>query len=194
VLLRSELQQRFDASSTPISDALLSLQQERLVIIHPQHKTFVSRIDLDDARQASFARQAIELEVVETLATQRTHENVERLRSALDLQAAVASVRRFDEFSRLDETFHAMLYEMAGVAALWDFVAKRSGHLNRVRRLSLPVENKMDRILSEHRAIVEAVIAADVAAARGRVRLHLSQSLQMIGKIVDETPDFFTVE
>src|SRR3954447_17115476 len=67
VLSRSALAEEFRLSSTPIRDALMRLEAERLVEVFPQHATVVSPIDLSLARQAHFLRRSVELEVVRSL-------------------------------------------------------------------------------------------------------------------------------
>ena len=94
VLSRLELAKRFAVSQTPVRDALLKLGQEGLVDIFPQHATVVSRIDLASAKQAHFLRRSIELEVVRTLAARPDAALVARLRTQVDLQAALMYAAR----------------------------------------------------------------------------------------------------
>src|SRR5205085_784797 len=67
-LSRAALASQFGVSSTPIRDALMRLEEEGLVEVFPQYATVVSRVDVRLAQQAHFLRQAIELELVRTLA------------------------------------------------------------------------------------------------------------------------------
>src|SRR5450631_1887046 len=67
-LSRAALATQFGVSSTPIRDALMRLAEEGLVDVFPQHATVVSRIDVKRAQQAHFLRQALELEIVRSLA------------------------------------------------------------------------------------------------------------------------------
>src|SRR3954452_13682863 len=46
VLSRAALAEEFRVSSTPIRDALMRLETERLIEVFPQHATVVSPIDL----------------------------------------------------------------------------------------------------------------------------------------------------
>ena len=58
-LSRVALADQFGLSSTPIRDALMRLDEEGLVEVFPQYATVVSRIDLKQAEQAHFLRQAL---------------------------------------------------------------------------------------------------------------------------------------
>src|SRR3954447_11125616 len=50
VLSRAALAEEFRLSSTPIRDALMRLEEEKLVEVFPQHATLVSPIDLSPIR------------------------------------------------------------------------------------------------------------------------------------------------
>src|SRR3954470_909657 len=98
VLARNELADMFGVSQTPVRDALIKLSEEGLVDIFPQHATVVSRIDIAQALQAHFLRQAIELEVAATLATKPTDLLAAQLRAQVEVQAALAGGDDYDQF------------------------------------------------------------------------------------------------
>ena len=191
-LSRTELAERFELSQTPVRDALLQLSQEGLVDIFPQHATLVSRIDIASATQAHFLRCAIELEVVRTLALARTDAGAvlrARLTAQVDLQAALATADT-EEFIASDQAFHRLMYEAAGVPDLYELVRRRSGHLDRLRRLDLPSPGKAERVVRDHRAIVAALAAHDPEAAQAALRADLSGSLGRIDETRARRPGY----
>ena len=104
VLSRSELQQQFRLSSTPIRDALLQLQDEHLVEIFPQHATVVSPIDLALARQAQFLRRSVELEIVRTLAAAPDKALIARLNAIVAQQRAFGDAGDLEQFMAMPTT------------------------------------------------------------------------------------------
>ena len=191
-LSRTELAERFELSQTPVRDALLQLAQEGLVDIFPQHATLVSRIDIASATQAHFLRCAIELEVVRTLALAAAEETAvlcPKLTAQIDLQAALA-IADTEEFIASDQAFHRLMYEAAGAPDLYELVRRRSGHLDRLRRLDLPSSGKAERVVRDHRAIVAALAARDPDAAQAAMRTHLSGTLGRIEDIRARHPDY----
>ncbi|MGH8854518.1 MAG: GntR family transcriptional regulator, partial [Telluria sp.] len=141
VLSRNELSAHFNLSVTPIRDALTRLEEEGLVDIYPQHATRVRGISIDSARQAHFLRLAVELEVVRTLA--QTHDAAldQALGSLVLQQKAALEGRDIEAFSRADRAFHKQLYSAARVDDLWRLMRDRSGNMDRLRRLHLPLNN-----------------------------------------------------
>lgn len=194
VLSRTELAGRFGVSQTPVRDALIRLGEEGLVDIFPQHATVVSQINLASARQAHFLRRSIELEVVRALAEKPAADAalVERLRASIAQQAALRDAHDYREFSSADQAFHRQMYEAAGVPDLWDLVRRLSGHIDRLRRLHLPVEGKSEAIVRDHRAIVDAIERRDPAAAEAALRNHLAGTLSQVEQIRARHPDFVT--
>lgn len=191
VLSRLELQDRFGLSSTPIRDALMRLQEEGLVDVFPQHATVVSPIDVGRARQAQFLRRSVELELVRTLALTPDDKVVDRLRSLVRQQTVFADLSEHEAFVNADQAFHRTMYEAAGVLDLLLLVRRQSGHIDRLRRLHLPVAGKMRQILSDHTAIVDAIAAGRAEDAQRHLRNHLSQSLDFVEALKASHPEYF---
>jgi DNA-binding GntR family transcriptional regulator len=190
VLARVDLAAMFGVSQTPVRDALIKLSDEGLVDIFPQHATVVSRIDVASALQAHFLRQAIELEVAAMLATQPTELLVAQLRAQVEVQAALAGGGDYDQFIAADREFHRLMYVAAGVPDLYDLVRRRSGHVDRLRRLHLPTAGKAKAVVRDHKRIVEAIASGQPEVARERVREHLSGTLGQVERIRAEHPDY----
>lgn len=191
VLSRAELQDRFGLSSTPVRDALMRLQEEGLVEVFPQHATVVSPIDLEKARQGQFLRRSVELEIVRTLALAPEAAVVEQLSSLIRQQTAFAKLGEHGAFTAADQAFHRTMYEQARVADLWDLVARHGGHIDRLRRLHLPVPGKMRDVIRDHQAIVDAIAAGKPDAAQAALRDHLSRSLGFVETLRQSHPDYF---
>lgn len=192
VINRQALQMRFGLSSTPVRDALARLADEGLVEIFPQSATRVSLIDVAAARQAQFLRRAIEQEAVRILAGLPEKDCVPGLGDIIEQQRQAAAEGNVDQFYRLDREFHHALLDAAGAPDLFTLVRQRSGHIDRIRRLHLPVAGKMQQIMRDHALIVRAIAAGDAAKAQACIRNHLSRSLAYSPALRERHPDYFT--
>lgn len=192
LLSRPDLAASFGVSQTPVRDALMRLEEEGLVDVFPQHKTVVSRIDIAQARQAHFLRRAVEIEVAHTLAANGDGALVKRLRATIARQRAALAAGDYAEFVVCDQSFHRQMYEAAGVPDLYEAVRRRSGHIDRLRRLHLPAEGKGDAIVRDHARIVDAIAKRDADVAQQRVREHLSGTLLQVDAIRARYPDYVT--
>lgn len=191
VLSRAELQARFGLSSTPVRDALIRLQSERLVEIFPQHATKVAPIDLALAREAQFLRRSVEIEVVRTLAERETSVLDARLNRLIQQQNAYADLGEIEALTAADHHFHRTLYEACEVGDLWQLVRQRAGHIDRLRRLHLPIAGKMREIVEAHAAIAAAIASGNATAAQEAMRAHLSRSLDFAETLRGRYPQYF---
>lgn len=190
VLARNELMAQFGVSQTPIRDALLRLAEAGLVDIFPQHATVVSPIDLPAARQAHFLRRSVELEVVRSLAQREDRSFVARLQALIARQRGMLDAQDLEAFAETDQSLHRQLCEAAAVPDLWALIRSRSGHLDRLRRLHLPVPGKAQSILDDHARILDAIAAGDADAAQEALRQHLSGTLAQVDEIRARFPDY----
>lgn len=191
VLSRNDLQERFGLSSTPIRDALMKLQTEALVDVFPQHATVVSPIDLTMARQAQFLRRSLESELVRVLALSGDKTVVAKLRSIVRQSGAFAKLGEIEAFANTDLMFHRAMFDAQNVPELWHLVRRQSGHIDRLRRLNLPVAGKMRGIVRDHEAIVDAIETGKAEAAQKALRDHLSGSLDFVDKLRETHPEYF---
>lgn len=190
VLSRASLQLEFGVSQTPVRDALMRLQEEGMVDVYPQYATVVAKIDIRHARQAQFLRLSLELEAVKRLASETPKETAAELLDILARQKAVASPETFDVFDAIDREFHRKLYERMDIMELWANVRRQSVHLDRLRRLNLPMPGKMQTVLDDHKAIAEAIQSGNGELAAAALRTHLTGTLSIIDQISEKFPDY----
>lgn len=190
-LSRQALQKRYRLSSTPIRDALIRLEEIGLVDVFPQSGTLVSLIDVPRAREAQFLRRSLELEAVRTLAAAPDAATLRQLRDAIAEQRRQAKAGNLERFNDADLAFHRHIYVAAGVPELWSLVRRQSVHIDRIRRLHLPIKGKVGQIMRDHTAIVAAIAGGDPNRAQKELRNHLSQSLAFTDELRTRFPDYF---
>lgn len=189
VLPRPQLCEYYGLSLSPVREALLRLEEEHLVDIFPQHQTKVRRIDLAQARQAHFLRLSVELEMAWVLAKGADPRLAATLHDLVERQRACLEAGDLAGFTRVDREFHHRMYEAAGIPDLWLLNRSRSGNLDRLRRLHLPMNGKAQSILSQHAQIADCIGRGDAGAAQAMVREHLSGTLNAIDALRGRYPE-----
>ncbi|MDQ8708054.1 FCD domain-containing protein [Streptomyces sp. LHD-70] len=66
------------------------------------------------------------------------------------------------------------------------------GHLDRTRRLSLPLPRRIETLIGEHGSVVDALERRDVDAAEQALRGHLQGVLADLDTIQADRPELFT--
>ena len=193
VLPRAELADRYGVSQTPVRDALMKLGEEGLVDIYPQHATVVSRIDTTAALQAHFLRRSLELEIVRELAggdAAMLVLLVPALREHIASQVRAVAAQDYAAFTLADREFHRQMYDAAGMGELFQLIRQRSGHVDRLRRLNLPAKGKMQAVVRDHKAIVDAIEARQPDAAQAALRKHLAGTLTFVDEVRRRHPEW----
>ena len=90
----------------------------------------------------------------------------------------------------LDDAFHQALCDLSEHRAVWPVSQRARGHLNRVRRLSMPVPSYLALMIEQHRRVVAAVADHDCDGAEAVLRDHLRNVLQEVPRIRAQHPGF----
>jgi DNA-binding GntR family transcriptional regulator len=191
LLSRPALAESFGVSQTPIRDALLRLEQEALVAVHPQSSTTVAPIDIEQAQEAQFLRIALECEVSRTIALDPRAYDLETPARLLDAMHAAWDRNDKATFIVSDLGYHRAMFAATGHEALWDLVKQRSGNVDRLRNLHLPTPGKAVQILEAHHAHLGALRRGDEAEAQAVIRAHLTGTLGAAREIREAHRQFF---
>jgi DNA-binding GntR family transcriptional regulator len=168
------------------------LEQDGLIRIFPQSKTVVTKIDVAQLYEAHFLRVAVEAEVARRLAASPDSALLKKARAILTMQdTLVGNLEEISLFNELDEAFHQTLFAGVGQLNLHALLKAKAGHLSRVRRLDLPKEGKVRKIMKGHWAVLHAIEAGDPLAAQEAMREHLAGSVKRIEEMRRERPDYF---
>jgi DNA-binding GntR family transcriptional regulator len=178
-------------SRTPVREALLRLADDLLVDIRPQSGTFVAPIPLAALPEAILVRKALE-ELTARLAAERAVEgHIAGLREIIEQQRRMARRGDRDGFHEADEAFHAGIADAAGHPGIWLLVEQVKVHVDRYRRLTLPVPGRMEQVIDEHRTIMAAIDGRDPLRAGACMIEHLEQLRVSIPDVRDLNPDYF---
>src|SRR4051812_33858893 len=173
-----EIARALGVSTTPVREALASLQREGLVRLHAQKGAVVFLPSVDDLREHYEIRAALE-----ALAAAKAAECFEApwaapLTQLLDEMADGPPAARYIE---LNQRFHTTLYAHAGRAQLTAMIAAlrdaSSAYLHIYRaQEDFPVA----RLDAEHRAILAACVDRDAPAAAAATRRHLENTVEHV--------------
>jgi len=190
-LSENELAAELDVSRTPVRESLILLADERLAEIYPRLGTFVARIRPEAVREAQFVREAIELAGLRQSAHRAGEADIADLRALLAAQREVVGERGASRFFELDEAFHQRMLEISGHMTAWKVVNTAKAHLDRVRRLSLPMPDIVRAMVDQHEQIVDRLAAGDGDGAEVELRTHLRVVLHDFDEIRRLNPCYF---
>ncbi len=188
---KNDIAKQYGISPTPVREAMLRLSEVGLVNIFPQSRTLVSLIDIQHAAEIHFLRLSVEIEVVRTLARNKTDEIIAELNTWIERLVTEQKADDQNAFKIADNHFHSVMFRHAGVEGLMQLLDTHRGHYDRIRGLFLVVHERRQDVIDEHRAIVAAISKGNEAAAEAAVRKHLGKSLAIVDQIRERHPDYF---
>jgi len=183
---------RLGVSRFPISAAVSRLAFESLVVIEPQHGSFVARISAADVRERLFVRRALECEIAAEAARRLPREGREALHENLAREREAAATDDRRAFCALDVDLHQALTTHLGLRRSGEILDGLRAHLERVGRLLMAPEGRVRAVLAEHAAIVAAIEAGDAAAAHAAMRRHLTNIAAQFEAFARERPASFS--
>ncbi|MBR8699700.1 GntR family transcriptional regulator [Enterococcus casseliflavus] len=75
-----------DIGDTPVREAILQLKREGLLVIRPQSGTFISKINMQQVREAKFVREKLESAIVVEAIGIIDDAQIESLRQIVEMQ------------------------------------------------------------------------------------------------------------
>ena len=191
VMSEAKIALSYGVSRTPVREAILKLADEGLVEIFPQSGIFVSRIPIAALPEAIIVRKALEETTSGMAADRATSSQLLALHSILERQREANDAGDSDTFHRADEQFHATIAEVAGYPGIWTLIQQVKVHVDRYRRLTLPQQGRIPRVIAEHEIILSAIEARDASGARTAMATHLDSLLDNIALTQHINPEFF---
>jgi len=188
-LSETDVAGQYGVSRQPVREAFIKLAEQGLVIVRPQRKTRVTKIDFPTVMQSRFVREAVEADIVARLAATPDAALIRELRGQLKTQAHVARASRLN-FINEDLRFHQTLAEAAGQDIAWRFLESVGGQMNRVRFLSLG-QFPAEQLVAEHGRVVDEVESGRPEQATAAMRAHLRRINQDIPEIVSRNRECF---
>ena len=183
---------QFGMSRFPVTTALNRLAFERLVVIAPQHGSFVAKLDYGDLSECMMIRRALEGDIAGLAAQRRPKSLLDALDRNLRYQAAAVAADDRDGFYALDVDFHEALTQGLGLVQARATLQGLRGHLERVRRLLTAPPGRLAATYAEHAAVGQAIAAGKRDGARAAMRHHLGQTAAVFDRFASAQSALFS--
>ena len=174
MLSEQDIADELNLSRTPVHEAMQELSATKIIEILPQRGSHVSLIDMALVDEAIFVRSTIESAITEMACQQASETDIQELEENVTLQQFYYEKNNLDKIMELDNAFHEMMYKITNKMQCHYMVRLISIHYDRIRELHLHSFNP-ERIINEHKEILEAFKNKNPAAAKEAINKHLSR-------------------
>lgn len=159
-------------SRTPIREALTVLEQEGFVRSVPRRGIFVVRKSKREIIDMITVWAALESMAARLAATRASERDLADLRDVFHDFDDEAPSEHMNEYSNANIRFHQTIIRLSGCAMIGEMTENLFIHIRGIRAVSVRQENRSERSLQEHRAIIAALNARDADLAERLVREH----------------------
>lgn len=187
-----EVAQRFNASRTPVREALRQLAAQELVRIVPRHGAYVSRLSIPQLRSMLELLGELEALCAKYAARRSDDQNRDAVRTALERCARAEQVRDARTYVEANHEFHEAIY----VASRNGYLAEQVRGINklaqRYRTGVFREARKLEQSQRDHQRIADAILASDEDEAYGAMLLHTPAGTTGFSEFLSTLPaEFF---
>lgn len=172
-----KLSKELGVSRTPVREALQRLDREGLIKLRPNKGAVVIGISEQDLIDIYNIRTRLE-GLAARIAAENADENlIRRLSDNIELTEFYMSKGNIEKLKDLDSDFHDIIYSYCQSRILSKTLADLHRYIVCYRKLSLSVKGRLEKSLSEHREIFEAIKAGDADGADKLMSAHVERAL-----------------
>ena len=176
-LKEKSIGEELGVSRTPVREALRQLELEGLVTIIPNKGAYVVGISQKDIRDIYEIRSRLEGLCARWACDNITKDQLDELEENIYLSDFHSSKGNSEQVVELDNKFHEILYDASGSKELRHILRDFHHYVQRVRKVTLAVQERAVNSNEEHRKIEEALKQHDGARAEELADAHMRNTI-----------------
>lgn len=183
-LMELHLAKKLGVSRTPIREAIRMLEQEGLAITIPRRGAQVAKMTEKDLEDVLEIRDALDELAVSTACKKMKADELDELAEAMhEFEKAVkgGEVRHIVE---TDENFHNVIYKAADNPKLSNIVQNLKEQMYRYRYEYIKDNASYDRLVDEHKKILDGLKRKDEPFVKEVMRVHLANQMEGVRAVI----------
>ena len=167
-----QLSAELGVSRTPIREAITLLEQEGFVRSVPRRGIFVVRKTKAEIIDMIYAWAALESMAARLATKGASDEAIASLRRLFTSFESSHPKEHMDEYSEANIAFHQTIIRLGGCRLIEEMTKNLFIHMRAIRQATIVQDNRADRSMMDHLAIIEALEQRDTEKAGQLVRRH----------------------
>ena len=183
-LSENTLADQLGVSRTPVREAFLRLEAERLVEVRPQRGTFVFRYDATELREICELREVLETGALRIALKGERNAVIAELRARVDAGEPIATFTPA-AYQPIDTAFHETLVRASENQELIGAYERISGRVRAIRFRLTKSQTQIEGSQRDHRQIVNLVVAGKDQEAEAAIGRHVYSGYRTFLKTFD---------
>lgn len=176
----AKLASRYDMGKAPIRDALARLCHEKLVISQPRKGHIIAPITIRDVIDLYGVRMALEPVAARMAAGQVDAASLRKAAKACELSFSLDDPESVAKFLRCNSELHNTIARFSGNRRLASQIAGLLEDTERVRHIMVGSVKSSNETISEHTALIEALISGNKDDAESLTKSHIQRGWRMV--------------
>jgi DNA-binding GntR family transcriptional regulator len=169
---------QLQVSTTPVREALLSLESNGAVIKRPYQGWFVRDFSKEEAREMYELRASLECLSVRLACERITPEEVQRLRMYQAAGSAALASQDIHAYRLYNRDLHAAILQAARNSYLSSAMEQVSLQNQMLIARTIRITGRPSRALEEHARIIESIAGRESTKAEDLMRKHILSALE----------------
>lgn len=177
-LREEDLARRFAVSRTPVREAILRLEGERLAVPAPRRGLVVAAVEREEILEVYVVRSAVD-GLASRLAAQSAGQADTSTLTWLNMRLAEAgSAQRWDEMARLNLEFHEAVCRAGHNSVLLELMRMIHDRVRRFPGTTFAIAERAAEAVEEHKQIIDAIMARNADEAEAAARGHMTKAME----------------
>ena len=183
-LMEIHLAEKLGVSRTPVREAIHLLEREGLAVTIPRRGAQVARMTEKELSNVLEIREVLDELAVTKACANVTDEVINKLNSnVVDFREAVKSGDP-KKIVEADEHFHNIIYETADNPRLLSIIDNLKEQMYRFRFEYIREEKNYEKLIEEHKRLIEGLKAGDVEEVKAAMHTHLKNQVDAVRRII----------
>ncbi|MDQ6523119.1 GntR family transcriptional regulator [Nocardioides sp. LHD-245] len=169
-----EIASRLGVSKTPVREAFVRLEKDRLVELIPYRGAVVAGYTAADLEEISQVRQLVEGACARSAARHATEQDVAEIERNVEQSREALGKGRVDRVAQLLDAFDQLMYRHSRNKWLDELVENLEGHQRRIGRLTVDIPGRLEKSVDQHQRILDAIRNRDERRAERAMQSHIA--------------------
>lgn len=184
---QDELARQFDASITPVREALRLLEAEGLIVSEPHRGVRVAGVDLDKVKATYITRRLVESYAMRRATSRLSQRDLARAQTLIEQMNGTKGADDLETYRHDNREFHFLFYDRCGLSGLRDQIDAMWQAFP--WDLLLDTSDRTAESQQEHIDILAAVRSGDLEAVAATTELHIQKGFAGIAHRLSDRVD-----
>lgn len=186
-VIQDALAASLGVSRVPLREALKVLEGEGQVIYHPHRGYFVADLSVADLVEVYRIRSILEDEALRVGVPLLTNEDIEYLEDILVDVEAAAKTGNVTAVTAANRRFHFAIFEASNMPRLVRMIRNQWDATDAYRGVYFATPANLAHMNTEHRSMIAALVARDVAKCIAQQAAHRENSVTVVSQAINKS-------